>query len=273
MLIQRRVPDCSSDPKRDDYEAVVGCMVAGAVSGETKYGRETGRGRSRAHQGQYLWTSGTTTNIMHLCRVLIILTWIACAAPRRVVLTFENASTVEDERFSGDNMTVVKRYGLRMLLAVQEEYVPPASGRLLYVEEDLPIVSSEDMVSGSTFDGLEPEEIPFQWNLFGETGLGINKENPPASSRDTVIAILVSGFNNYAGGYDFISDPETAMDGDGCDTDASDQATVGKCNPTWHGTQMASVVRGSQSLGLSSVAAGSTLLSVRVLGKCDNGFA
>ena len=50
MLIQRRVLDCIRVPKKDDDDvAVVGCMVAGAVFRETKYGREMGwvGGRAR----------------------------------------------------------------------------------------------------------------------------------------------------------------------------------------------------------------------------------
>ena len=112
-----------------------------------------------------------------------------------------------------------------------------------------------------------------QWNLFGGWGIGLLPEHLLVSLENTTVAILDSGFNDYDGGYDFISDIDLASDGNGRDADASDVVSAAECTPSWHGTQMASVIRGSQALGLRGIADTANMLSVRVLGDCDKGLA
>ncbi|PIE70259.1 MAG: hypothetical protein CSA22_08625 [Deltaproteobacteria bacterium] len=71
-------------------------------------------------------------------------------------------------------------------------------------------------------------------------------------------------------GYDFISDPENALDGDGIDADPSDpgdQSING--NSSFHGTHVAGTIAGvtGNSTGIAGVAPSATLIPLRVLGK------
>jgi serine protease len=85
-------------------------------------------------------------------------------------------------------------------------------------------------------------------------------------------------------GYDFITDPTVANDGNGRDPDASDpgdwvtsadtQTTQFKnCtvqNSSWHGTRTAGILGAitNNSTGIAGITWGATILPVRVLGKC-----
>jgi serine protease len=85
-------------------------------------------------------------------------------------------------------------------------------------------------------------------------------------------------------GYDFISDATVANDGDGRDADASDPgdwvsstdtatAKFSKCtvqNSSWHGTRTAGILGAitNNSIGIAGMTWGTTILPLRVLGKC-----
>ena len=106
-------------------------------------------------------------------------------------------------------------------------------------------------------------------------------------SPGIVVAVVDSGYRPHAGlagrflpGYDMISDPETANDGDGRDADASDpgdwvsasEATP-DCpahNSIWHGTSVASIIGANTNDGAwtAGIDWNARLLPVRVLGKC-----
>jgi serine protease len=100
--------------------------------------------------------------------------------------------------------------------------------------------------------------------------------------------LAVGAGGNLLPGYDMISDPATANDGDGRDRDASDpgdwvtDAEISQqggpfyhCAPTatsssWHGTQTAGLIaaRTDNGIGMASVGRTVRLLPVRALGKC-----
>ena len=129
-----------------------------------------------------------------------------------------------------------------------------------------------------------------QWNLFEDAG---GARMPGAwdqerGAANIIIALLDSGILNHSDlaparlvpGYDFISDPDMANDGDGRDADPTDPGnwvTAGECGPdepafssSWHGTQITGVVGASSdnAAGIAGVTHGTRLLMVRVLGKC-----
>jgi len=129
-----------------------------------------------------------------------------------------------------------------------------------------------------------------QWNLFEDAG-GLRLPDAWDQERGTaniIIALLDSGILSHSDldparrvpGYDFISDPDMANDGDGHDadpTDPGDWVAAGECDPgepasssSWHGTQITGVVGAAtdNAAGIAGVSHGTRLLMVRVLGKC-----
>jgi serine protease len=106
-------------------------------------------------------------------------------------------------------------------------------------------------------------------------------------SSANVIAVVDTGYRLHAGlagrflpGYDMISDPHQANDGDGRDADATDpgdwvlasEATA-DCktrNSSWHGTGVAGIVAANTNDGAwtAGIDWNAMVLPVRVLGKC-----
>jgi serine protease len=92
------------------------------------------------------------------------------------------------------------------------------------------------------------------------------------------------GGSKLLAGYDFITDPVVANDGDGRDADASDpgdwvtSADVATtrfsactvANSSWHGTRTAGILGAiaNNSTGIAGISWGAKILPVRVLGKC-----
>ncbi len=91
----------------------------------------------------------------------------------------------------------------------------------------------------------------------------------------------ISGSPNLVSGYDLVSDPATANDGDGRDADATDPGdaiAANECYPgspalpsSWHGTHVAGTIgvgKTNNSLGVAGVNWHVKVQPVRVLGKC-----
>jgi serine protease len=109
--------------------------------------------------------------------------------------------------------------------------------------------------------------------------------------KDIVVAVIdtgifgkhadIAGSPNLIKGYDMITEPEIANDGDGRDADATDPGDAVKadeCGPgvpemssSWHGTHVAGtigVVRTDNGKGVAGINWNVSVLPVRVLGKC-----
>ncbi len=153
--------------------------------------------------------------------------------------------------------------------------------------------------------GSEPNDVVYR------AGLHWNYDAPPAGmnaveawryknkggqytrgSRDIVVAVVDSGIlfkhpdlkgsGNVLPGYDFISDPAAARDGDGRDPDATDEGTECPANPetrqiwrpsSWHGSHVAGTI-GAATNNKKAIAGVNwqvSILPVRVLGKCGRG--
>ena len=114
------------------------------------------------------------------------------------------------------------------------------------------------------------------WGLNGRYGVSA----PGAWTRtrgaaSVVVAVIDTGGTshpdlnaNTVNGYDFISDPSNAADGNGWDTDASDPGDGGgSSRSSWHGTHVAGTIGAvSDSSGVVGVAPSTSLQHIRVLG-------
>jgi serine protease len=104
-------------------------------------------------------------------------------------------------------------------------------------------------------------------------------------SREVVVAVVDTGLDmdhpdierseNVAPGYDFVSDPIVANDGDGRDADPNDPGDL--CDPrkgdedTFHGTHVAGTIGAALTNNGSGVAGGAwnvTIVPVRAMGRC-----
>lgn len=106
---------------------------------------------------------------------------------------------------------------------------------------------------------------------------------PLSRGKGVVVAVVDTGITDhpdFAGrilpGYDFISDPSRARDGDGRDDDATDEGQL-RCSSQgfWHGTRVAGVIAAHDASGKRpvGVAPESLILPVRVLDANGGGTA
>jgi len=143
------------------------------------------------------------------------------------------------------------------------------------------------------YPALVPNDrfYPDQWYLFDATS-GISADfawERSTGNSAIVIAALDSGIIAHSDldtagrvlpGYDFISDPQTANDGDGRDadpTDPGDEVAADECGPgtpaepsSWHGLSVAGVMiaTADNNQDMAGIDFAARLLPVRVLGKC-----
>ena len=127
-----------------------------------------------------------------------------------------------------------------------------------------------------------------QWNLTNPTTGVQNTGNARLRRGAHVkVAVLDTGYvphpdlvTGMANGYDFVSDPLSARDGNGRDPnplDEGDYAPYNLCKDqanahtsTWHGTHVAGIIgaRGNNGMGIVGVADLARVQPVRVLGRC-----
>jgi serine protease len=127
-----------------------------------------------------------------------------------------------------------------------------------------------------------------QWHYYESTG-GLNLPTAwdAAQGSGVVVAVIDTGYlphadlvGNILPGYDMISDTTVAQDGDGRDSDASDNGDWAPANAcyngspamdsSWHGTHVSGTIAAAtnNSSGVAGVAYNAKVLPVRVLGRC-----
>ncbi|MGV6857901.1 MAG: S8 family serine peptidase, partial [bacterium] len=96
--------------------------------------------------------------------------------------------------------------------------------------------------------------------------------------REVIVAIIDSGValshvdlqGQLLGGYDFISDPRAARDGDGIDSNPNDEGDLGggSGSSSFHGTHVAGTVAAASNneLGVAGVSWDTSLMPIRVIG-------
>lgn len=129
-------------------------------------------------------------------------------------------------------------------------------------------------------DSFAGIRLPSAWNVVNGTGITV-------AVLDTGITYHPDLHANVVQGYDFISDPTEARDGDGRDGDPQDQGdwfAPGECpfpshdvkrNSTWHGTHVAGTIAAltHNATGVAGVAFGAKVQPLRVLGRCGGSTA
>ena len=138
-----------------------------------------------------------------------------------------------------------------------------------------------------TFQFNDPQYSK-QWNLTNPTTGVQNTGNARLRRGANVkVAVLDTGYvphpdlvTGMANGYDFVSDPLSARDGNGRDPnprDEGDYAPYNLCKDqanahtsTWHGTSVAGIIgaRGGNGMGIVGTADLARVQPVRVLGRC-----
>ncbi len=135
-------------------------------------------------------------------------------------------------------------------------------------------------------------EYSNQWHYYEAYGINLPQAwDISTGNPNIVVAVIDTGHRPHVdlasrivGGYDFISNPLVANDGNGRDADPQDpgdwityaESSSGYfagCpvrNSSWHGTHVAGTIGAvtNNSQGVAGVNWGAKLLSVRVLGKC-----
>ena len=212
---------------------------------------------------------------------------------QRVVLTFNDSaqrSTADAVPSADPRFTLVKSYGRRHVLQMTQtetlfDWLYTAYGDTppLYIEWDvaLGVSAGEANVTGQLVESVTGQlrlevNMTEQWNLLDSEPYSVHAEDAwrtkGRGDASVVVAVLDSGlpkaslsaFGSTAKGYDFISSVELALDGDG--RDGSEEDPGDQCpDNSWHGLQVASV--------LATLAQNCTLLPVRVLGRCREGYA
>ena len=170
-----------------------------------------------------------------------------------------------------------------------KDTVDVASESLNVDTQILRSTSTDDAViqTSKTLNNNDPQYSK-QWNLTNPT-TGVQNTGNARLRRGAYVkvAVLDTGYvphpdlvTGMANGYDFISDPLSARDGNGRDPnprDEGDYAPYNLCKDqanahtsTWHGTSVAGIIgaRGNNGMGMVGTADLARVQPVRVLGRC-----
>lgn len=167
--------------------------------------------------------------------------------------------------------------------------------RLMRNDSSVEFAEPDRIMYPTTVTPADPAYATFQWHYFAPAGANLGGANLPNAwavtqgSATINVAVIDTGYRPHADlgtavlpGYDFITNPTTANDGDGRDTDAQDPGdwvALNECDPingspasnsSWHGTLVSGTIAAAMNNGIggTGVAPNVRILPVRALGKC-----
>jgi subtilisin family serine protease len=195
---------------------------------------------------------------------------------------------------AGSTLVVDHQIGDVWVLAVPTAIPDAQLAQMAALIQSDPAVQYADPVRRATKQ-LVPNDTfyPQQWPLSDPVG-GVNAPmawSITTGSANTVVAVVDTGVTahpefsgRFLPGYDFISDPNAAGDGNGRDNDASDPGdwtNDGQCGvgvpgeaSSWHGTFVSGLIAANtnNAAGIAGMNWQAMILPVRVLGKCGGSF-
>ncbi len=201
-------------------------------------------------------------------------------APRRVVVRVGTEAAVERVIAVAGARLVRRTSGGSLVLEVPSAFRDAgareavAAAARLRVEPDVAFAEPDWIVRSCAVPN-DPE-YGRQWNL---DAIGAPSAwDVTTGSPSVVVGVLDSGIVAHpdldpqrVAGYDFVSDPGTAGDGDGRDPDPTDPGgtTLPDGSHEWHGSHVAGILgaRGNDGYGVCGVAPGCRLMPLRVTGQ------
>ena len=171
------------------------------------------------------------------------------------------------------------------IVALQDANGTHATANWGYVGDPLLLkLNNAEETVYSAQQTINPDAQTPLWNLMDSEPFSIHAEgvwSVTNSTPEVVVAVIDSGiaeiarriFLHLLDGYDFISNSEISLDGDGRDGDSTDPGD--ECSQSWHGTRVSSILasRHDNEWGMKGVAENCSVLPIRVLGLCQSGYA
>jgi len=198
----------------------------------------------------------STTNSPNLVNKLTTMSALSNTSVQQVKTTWDGRNVIE----LGGNFTEAQLEQIIANMKLDSDIDEVEIDRLMY-----PTITPND------------SRYSEQWHYFDAVG-GINADTAwnTTTGSGVTVAVLDTGIiyhndliGNIVGGYDFVSDPNMARDGNGRDADASDPGdTYNGGGSSWHGTHVAGTIAAvtNNNNGVAGVAYGAKILPVRVLG-------
>ncbi|BAZ93985.1 subtilisin-like serine proteases [Thiohalobacter thiocyanaticus] len=198
------------------------------------------------------------------------------------------------ERFARD-FVIQRRLGYTLVLNFTPALPRTGAADLAVQVDSLPEVMYAQLPGGRLQPQFVPNDAlyPNQWHLFDTYGINAQEAwDRTRGSSSVVIAQVDTGILGHEDldsgrvlpGYDFVSDPFMANDGDGMDadpTDPGDAVAQDECgngndaaDSSWHGLLVAGIMLATadNTLGVVGVDHRARLLPVRAFGRCGGDF-
>ncbi|HQR11857.1 MAG TPA: S8 family peptidase [Casimicrobiaceae bacterium] len=190
----------------------------------------------------------------------------------------------------GTDLAVERQIGNVWVLSVPTPQLPAQLAQMAdLLQGDGSVQYADPVRQAFAFSAANDPYYPQQWGL-NDPLSGVNAETAWALQPDSssvVVAVVDTGIlphpdlvGRVLPGYDFISDPARARDGNARDPDPRDEGdwSTGECgfpeDSFFHGLFVAGLIAANtnNSTGIAGLTTGTRILPVRVLGACGGTF-